>query len=78
MIVNPKIIRENNDSDVCIYVRDVSERNFLYQSYWSFFAYHNGKMQLMWNNSNGFHDMPRDGDKCNICGREILIVDGVM
>ena len=48
----------------------------MYKSSWRMYSYHDGKCIFPWLNWDGFSDMPKDGDKCKYCGREILIVEG--
>lgn len=73
MHLNPKFIKENDDEDICIYVLNIEERNFMYKSSWMMYCYHEGERQFPWTNSSGFDDMPKDGDICKFYGREIII-----
>ena len=75
MYLNPKQIRENNDKDICIYTKRVSVKDFPYVNDWMFTVWHNGKRSYKINRYNNFDNLPKDGDRCEICGREILIVD---
>ena len=75
MYLNPRQIVENNDEDICIYARHITERTFPYTSDWTLYSWHNAERMWITNRGNNFSNIPKDGDICKICGREILIVD---
>lgn len=75
MWINPKAMRENDDTDICLYSLRIDERAPMYQSFWAMYSWHNGKEECMWTSMGGFEGKPQDGDKCKYCGREILIVN---
>ena len=73
MYLNPKLIKENNDKDICIYTHHVDERLFPYPSYHIMSVWHEGNHQFIWSSEDGWDAMPKDGQICKICGREIII-----
>ncbi len=75
MFLNTKQIVENNDKDICVYVKHVTQKNFPYINDCTLYSWHNGKRIWEVNNGTDFSSIPKDGDICKFCGREILIIE---
>lgn len=68
-------ISKNDDPDICLYSLQVHSRGFPYPADGLMYTYHNGEYFALWHSRDGWDKIPRTGDTCPICNREILIIN---
>ena len=80
--INNREVQENNDKDLCIYSRYRNYQDMDYGVWVPHFkadnqliSYHNRKIGIMWDIADRDSIEPKTGDKCPLCGREIIIYE---